>query len=371
MRNKSSVMLALLLCAFLWDCGEKSHAVRERESKKVISVNTFEDRSIGTGQYKAFKNGIPSQIIEAFIPIPYLTVINREEVIRAVIKNKEIQMLGLIDEGNADRDSVIEMGKMLNAQYVITGFFMVLQNKLQISAAVMNIETSEVVHQTSVNGLLNNFFTLQKELAVRLVEGIHIRLNPDLKERIIQKQDTRNLNAFINNYDGEKKMEIIEIIKGIDKEKELARMGRLKDEDARKSMEEIRRRNEIAEQDRKKRDQELAKLREQERVKRDQKLAGELKTIQERRKLLEARKLEEERGHREAVARMEALARAGDEKWKRELDTLRNMNLGKDRIARERENAESLFRKAIEFDAQYTRARRNLAKLIQAVPMTL
>lgn len=372
MIKKATSFMVLFLFVLLYSCADTGGVkTAQKSGKKVISISTFEDRSVGTTMYRAFKNGIPSQIIEAMVSIPFLRVIDREEVIRSVIKNKEIQMLGLIEEGGPNKEDLIELGKMLNAEFVVSGFFMVLQNSLQISASVINIQTAEVVHTTSVTGTLNNFFVLQRQIAINLAEGLNIKLNPAMKGRIIERSDTKNLNAYLNNYNGEKKMETIDIIRNFDKEKELARMIRQKDDEEKKKQAEIKRQKELAEKNRARREKELADLRERERLELTQRRLEDMKKTQEKKKLLESQKMEEETKYRAVIKRMEELARRGNEKWEKELDTLKKMNLDRGRIARERGNAEILFKKAIELDAEYTRAKKNLAKLIQAIPMTL
>jgi TolB-like protein len=187
--------------------------------KKVISVMKFDDRSIGTKRYKPWRMGIPDMIMEALGAIPYYKVISREYITKQVLKEQEFQLLGATDQ-----ESAVKLGNLLNAQYIVIGSFQVFRNTLQIRSKVVSVKTGEMVKQTSAAGKLDNFFTLQNQIAVNISTAMNLRLTEDAKKKLIKKYDTKVLDASLANYRGEQKLEKIEVLKKRKKKKELKKV---------------------------------------------------------------------------------------------------------------------------------------------------
>ena len=175
--------------------------------KKVISVSKFEDRSIGTKMYAPWKQGIPDMIMESFGAIPYYRVISREYMVKKVIREHEFQLLGATDQ-----DSVVRLGRLLNAQYIVVGSFSVFRETLLINAKLMSVESGEIVVQASKQGRLNNFYTLQNEIAIHITERMNLAMNETEKKALMQRHDTRIVRASLANYRGEEKLEKIQVL---------------------------------------------------------------------------------------------------------------------------------------------------------------
>lgn len=176
--------------------------------KKVISVIKFDDRSIGTMRYKPWRMGIPDMIMEALGAIPYYKVISRDYMTRQVLAEQEFQLLGATDQ-----ESAVKLGGLLNAEYIVTGSFQVFRNTLQIRAKVISVRTGEMIKQTSAAGKLDNFFTVQNQIAVNISTAMNLKLSEKAKSRLIGKYDTKVLDASLANYRGEQKLEKIEVLK--------------------------------------------------------------------------------------------------------------------------------------------------------------
>lgn len=339
--------------------------------KKVVTVNTFEDRSPEAGKYRAFKNGISSQIMEAMLSIPQLKVIDRETTIRILLDNKQLEFLGLLEEGTGGTDIQVELGHAVKAKYVVSGYFMVFQRKLQICARALEVDTQQVINQYTVTGSVDDFLQLQRELAIKLSQGLNIILNPDMEKLIKEKTETNNLNAYLCNYEGEKNLENIQIRTRLDKAKEINRINRLMAEEKKAGEEEIRRYKERSEKERNGLLGELASLDDQERAARQSDRADELKRILERKKKTAITLRAGEQTYWDELKRLEEQGRRSRERRQLELAHLERMTFdGKD-ISRERDEAKMKFEKALELDKDYERAKKNLLKLVHGLPFTL
>ncbi len=228
MKKKIKWLAAIPLFSLLLAC-ETGGGFLKKESvmklnipdseKKIISVMKFDDRSIGTRRYKPWRMGIPDMIMEALGAIPYYKVISREYMTRQVLKEQEFQLLGATDQ-----DSAVKLGNLLNAQYIVIGSFQVFRNTLQITSKVVSVNTGEMIKQTSAAGKLDNFFTVQNQIAVNISTAMNLKLTEAAKKKLIKKYETRVLDASLANYRGEQKLEKIEVLKKKKKKEEVRKV---------------------------------------------------------------------------------------------------------------------------------------------------
>lgn len=175
--------------------------------KFVISVNKFEDRSIGTNDYRPWKMGIPDMIMEALAAVPYFKVISREYVQQQVLDEQKYQLLGLTDE-----KSTVELGMLLNAEYIISGSFSVMQDFLQVNAQCLSVQTGEIVSQANCHGPVSDFFVIQNTIAVELSNNMDVYISEEAEIELLQRADTRVVEASLANYEGEEKLEEIALL---------------------------------------------------------------------------------------------------------------------------------------------------------------
>ena len=177
------------------------------EQKKIISVHKFEDRSIGTDKFSPWEMGIPDMIMRALSAFPYYTVISREYTQQQILDEQKFQLLGYTDESSG-----VEIGKILDAQYVITGSFSVVEDFLQVNSQCISIETGEIVGTAQGHGELSRFYTIQNALAIELSNNMNLSISEEAAEELKERADTRVVEASLANYEGEEKLEEIAIL---------------------------------------------------------------------------------------------------------------------------------------------------------------
>lgn len=218
------VLPCMLIACFSCDTGSQKMVKVDQvmkldipeSQKKVISVMKFDDRSIGTREFGPWKMGIPDMIMESLGALPYYKVISREYIVKQVVKEQEFQLLGMTDPNSA-----VKLGNLLNAQYIVIGSFQVFRNNLIINAKVLQVKNGEIVHQASDRGDLDNFYTVQNMIAIKLTEGMKLEITESAKQQLVKKYDTKVIKASLANYEGEKKLEEIEVLKKKNKKEEV------------------------------------------------------------------------------------------------------------------------------------------------------
>jgi len=176
--------------------------------KKKIAVIQFEDQSIRTKDFNAWERGIPEQIMVSLAAIPHFIIVARGYILKKIIEEQEFQLTGATDQANA-----VKLGKILNLQYIVRGSFQVFKDTLRINAQVLNVETAEILHQSSVFGKLDNFYELQNSISIKISQGLDVKLNSQSQDKLLRRVDTKSIEASLANYSGEEKLEEIEILK--------------------------------------------------------------------------------------------------------------------------------------------------------------
>jgi TolB-like protein len=225
----ASALLALAACATQQARDPGVVAVKPvtglkvpEESRKVISVMKFDDRTTESGRYRAWQLGIPDMIMEALGAIPYYKVISREHIVEKVLEEQQFQLAGVTDAATA-----VKVGGLLNAQLIVVGSYLVLGDNLQINAKVLDVRSGEIVAQASSGGPVGNFYTLHNDIAIRITQALNLELDESAREKLRERRDTTVVAASLANYEGQDR---IEQMKALEQQKRAADAARAREE---------------------------------------------------------------------------------------------------------------------------------------------
>ena len=118
------------------------------QAKPVVAVMYFENNSIGPsrGDYDGVGKGIAELMINELLGNPNLRVVERERV-QALITEQN-----LVKQGAIDPQTAIRLGKIIGAQYMITGGFLADKNgNVVLTGRTINVETSAIGNPTRIN----------------------------------------------------------------------------------------------------------------------------------------------------------------------------------------------------------------------------
>jgi TolB-like protein len=140
---------------------------------KTLAIFPFENNAITSpAQYAPLSKGLAAMLITDLraLKTSGLQLIEREKI-DSILKEMSLGQTGMIDQNTA-----LKAGKILGAQSVAFGSFMVFGNQVRIDLRVINVETSEIIMAESVMGDENNFFNLEKQLARKIVKALDLKL---------------------------------------------------------------------------------------------------------------------------------------------------------------------------------------------------
>lgn len=123
-------------------------AVLAAQAKPVVAVLYFDNSSIGKDRadYEGIGKGMAEILINDFAQNPNVRVVERERIQALLVEQN------LTKQGAIDPQTAIRLGKIVGAQYLITGGFMSDgRGNFVLTGRTINVETSVIANPTRVN----------------------------------------------------------------------------------------------------------------------------------------------------------------------------------------------------------------------------
>jgi len=143
----------------------------------TLAILPFENNSITDRTlYEPLSKGLSAMLISDLAGNTNLKLIERSRI-QALLKEVTLgQSTGLSDA------SAIEAGKMLGAQNIAFGSFVVLGPMVRIDTRIIDVETSELVMAESVDGNATDFLKLEKGLAQKIAAALNSTMTDQAME---------------------------------------------------------------------------------------------------------------------------------------------------------------------------------------------
>lgn len=135
------------------------------EEKKFDYVAIMDFKVLSSEEaYGILAEEIPQTLTLAFRESKYVRAVERQEM-EKILGELKLSMSGLTDE-----ETALEVGRILNAKYILLGSLTVLLDNVRINCRLIATETSEIVFTDSVRGNAADIFDLEDVLSARLEE---------------------------------------------------------------------------------------------------------------------------------------------------------------------------------------------------------
>jgi TolB-like protein len=140
------------------------------EAPKTLAIFPFENNSVTDPQtFTPLCKGLAAMLITDLSKAgSSLKVIERENI-KALIEEMALSESGVVDESTA-----VRLGKLLGAQSIAFGSFIVMGNQVRIDARIIKVETGELVMADAIMGSSDNFMGLVNDLARKLAASLKV-----------------------------------------------------------------------------------------------------------------------------------------------------------------------------------------------------
>ena len=146
-------------------------ASAQAEAKPVVAVLYFDNNSIGKDRadYDGLGKGIADLLITDLAGNPNVTVVERERI------QQVLQEHNLIKTGAIDNQTAVQVGKIVGAQYMITGGFINTgKGQMVLTARAINVETSQITNPEKVMSKDDDALGLVAQLSSKMQKDMHL-----------------------------------------------------------------------------------------------------------------------------------------------------------------------------------------------------
>ncbi|MCX5764336.1 MAG: hypothetical protein NTU67_06865 [Gemmatimonadetes bacterium] len=124
----------------------------QAQGKPGLGLLPFTNSATGKAneELAPLAKGLADMAIEELLPNPSIRVVERDQM------NKIMEEQKLSANGAVDPSTVIKLGKIIAAKYMLTGAYITMGNSLVLTMKAFSVETSEIVWTGSVTGKTDN-----------------------------------------------------------------------------------------------------------------------------------------------------------------------------------------------------------------------
>ena len=172
----------MLLAGCAGEKGVKKEDIKVKEEPvaiidqvpKTMAVLPFENNSVtDPDRYAPLSKGLSAMLItDLKNSSTSLQLIERDKI-QALLKE-----IALSQSGSVDQSTAVRAGKILGAQSIVFGSFMVLGNQVRMDVRIIKVETSEVVMAESIVGDSGGLMNLAMELAGKIARSMKVAFKP-------------------------------------------------------------------------------------------------------------------------------------------------------------------------------------------------
>jgi TolB-like protein len=140
----------------------------------TVAVMYFNNSSlVSHDDYEAFRAGLADILITELQANPGIIVVERDAL------QKILQEQNLGKDKRLDPETSTRIGKILGAQHMIVGGFLIdAKGRVRLDARAVNVESSRVEYVETVNGSSDDLLGAVATLARKLNDGMHLPGRP-------------------------------------------------------------------------------------------------------------------------------------------------------------------------------------------------
>lgn len=152
----------------------RSGTVAVGDVPETLAILPFENNSVTEPErFAPLSKGLSAMLITDLKNAGTTLKLIEREKIQALLKE-----VALSQSGSVDQSTAVRVGRMLGAQAIAFGSFMVLGKDVRMDLRIIQVETSELIMAESIVGSADAFIDLERKLAGKIAGSLKIALQP-------------------------------------------------------------------------------------------------------------------------------------------------------------------------------------------------
>lgn len=185
MKRLGSLVLALAVAgqAAAVAQGRPSAPAQGQDARPGMAVLDFDiGATIGqdADDYQALRRGLAAMTISELAANPAVRVVERAQL------QQILQEQNLGREGRIEGNTIVQIGQLIGARYMVTGTIYDVRGDFRIDARLFDAQTGQILRTQRVNGRLDNVFDLVTRLSAQLMRDANL---PALPREVMQQRE--------------------------------------------------------------------------------------------------------------------------------------------------------------------------------------
>jgi TolB-like protein len=156
----------------------QEHTIQQTDGKKTIAVLNFENKT-GMAELNPLQKGLAFMLITDLSTVRDLHVVERVKM-QALMEEMGLGQSGLVESGDTPKT-----GRLLGAKWIVGGDILALaQAPLYIHSSLLDVPDAQVLGQPTAEGILDNFFEIEKTLLFNIIDLLKIELTQEERIRL-------------------------------------------------------------------------------------------------------------------------------------------------------------------------------------------
>jgi TolB-like protein len=142
-------------------------------------------------EYQWLSKGLADMLITDLSGLAEIKIVERESL-EKVLKEQALSLTGLTDKSSAKK-----VGKLLTADQLIYGTYIVNENDIRIDLKLVTVESGEILQGFSIDGDIDDLFELTADLSSQIRQRLNLSPKP-----VPKLADTKSIDALASFYTG-------------------------------------------------------------------------------------------------------------------------------------------------------------------------
>jgi TolB-like protein len=150
-------------------------AVRAQDNRPVVVVFTFTNSALGPAraEFDGISTGVQDLLITDMASNSKIRLVDRARIAELM------QEQNLVKGGQIDPATAIRLGKMMGAQYAVTGGYISdSKGKAILTGRTIDMETSQIANPEKIEGKSDDVLGLISQLSSKLASGMNLAPKP-------------------------------------------------------------------------------------------------------------------------------------------------------------------------------------------------
>lgn len=151
--TRAAVLLAMLAVA--------AHAAPARPTVAILYFDYDKEDELAV-----LRKGLAQMLISDLAAHPQVSLVERARL------QDVLAELQLTASRKVDPETAVKVGKLLGARYIVVGGYFQLLGQLQVTARLVEVETSKTLAGVAARGKSDDFFALEQDLSGQLARAL-------------------------------------------------------------------------------------------------------------------------------------------------------------------------------------------------------